>query len=46
MQTVKAFSSFDKEGSGFVDIEEMKHVLTKVGDVLSPDEAKSFFGLL
>ncbi len=38
-QTIKSFSHFDKQGSGLVDIEEMKHVLTKVGDVLSPEES-------
>ena len=29
-----------------LDIDEMKHVLTRVGDVLSPEEVNNFFVML
>ena len=41
-----AFSAFDKNESGMLDIEEMKHVLTKVGDTLSPEEVNNFLSIL
>ena len=31
-----AFSAFDKQEDGMLDLEEMKHVLTRIGDTLSP----------
>lgn len=42
----QAFSGFDKSQSGLLDIDEMKHVLTRVGDVLSPEEVSNFFVML
>ena len=42
----QAFSCFDKSQSGLLDIDEMKHVLTRVGDVLSPEEVNNFFVML
>ena len=41
-----AFSPFDKSEGGELDIEEMRHVLTRIGDVLSPEEAANFLGLI
>ena len=34
----QSFSCFDKSQTGLLDIDEMKHVLTRIGDVLSPEE--------
>lgn len=42
----KAFSCFDKSQSSLLDIDEMKHVLSRVGDVLSPEEVNNFFVML
>jgi len=41
-----AFSAFDKQENGMLDIEEMKHVLTKVGDPLKPEEVTNFVSIL
>ena len=41
-----AFSAFDKQDNGFLDIEEMKHVLTRIGDTLSPEEVINFTNVL
>jgi calmodulin len=41
-----AFSSFDKQGRGMLSSEEMKHVLTRIGDTLTPDEMNNFLGMI
>lgn len=41
-----AFSSFDKSDRGMLSIEEMKYVMTRIGDTLSPEEATNFFNIL
>ena len=41
-----AFGAFDKQGAGLLDIEEMKHVLVRVGDTLSPEEINNFTNVL
>ena len=41
-----AFSSFDKADSGLLSIEEMKYVMTRIGDTISPEEATNFFNVL
>jgi calmodulin len=41
-----AFSSFDKQGRGMLSSEEMKHVLTRIGDTLTPDEMNNFLSLI
>ena len=45
-EVTNAFAHFDKRASGLLGIEEMKHVLTKIGDVLSPEEAQNFMSML
>ncbi len=35
---IEAFKNFDKEGSGNVSVQEFKHVMTTLGDVLSEEE--------
>ena len=32
---------FDKSNNGLLDVNEMKHVLTRIGDVLSPEEIEN-----
>lgn len=41
-----AFASFDKSEDGMLDIEEMKHVLQRIGDVLTPEETANFIGMI
>ena len=41
-----AFSPFDKAEGGMLDLEEMRHVLTRIGDALGPDEAANFLGII
>ena len=41
-----AFSSFDKQGRGMLSSEEMKHVLTRIGDTLTADEMNNFLGMI
>ena len=41
-----AFSAFDKQDNGLLDIDEMKHVLTRIGDTLSPEEVINFTNVL
>ena len=41
-----AFSAFDKQENGLLDIEEMKHVFTRIGDTLSPEEVINFTNVL
>ena len=42
----QSFSCFDKSQTGRLDIDEMKHVLTRIGDVLSPEEIQNFMAIL
>ena len=41
-----AFSAFDKSGDGELSLDEMRHVLSKVGDTLTPEEAGNFLAAL
>ena len=41
-----AFSSFDKTDDGMLDLEEMRHVLTRVGDTMTPEETANFFSMI
>jgi Ca2+-binding EF-hand superfamily protein len=41
-----AFQCFDKSNSGLLAVDEMKHVLTRVGDVLSPEEISNFMAVI
>ena len=41
-----AFASFDKSEDGMLDIEEMKHVLQRIGDTLTPEETANFIGMI
>jgi len=41
-----AFSSFDKADRGMLSIDEMKYVMTRIGDSLTPEEATNFFNIL
>jgi calmodulin len=38
-QIREAFKIFDKNGTGFVEVAELKHVLTTLGEKLSKEEA-------
>src|SRR5690606_30070002 len=37
-QIREAFKVFDKNGSGYIEISELKHVLTTIGEKLTPEE--------
>lgn len=41
-----AFSAFDKSEDGMLDLEEMKHVLQRIGEVLSPEESANFISMI
>jgi calmodulin len=45
-QIRNAFASFDKADRGLMSIEEMKFVMTRIGDSLTPEEATNFFNIL
>jgi Ca2+-binding EF-hand superfamily protein len=36
----KVFSSFDKDGSGFIDIREIKSIAKELGQDMSEEESK------
>ena len=38
----KAFRFFDKKSNGFVSAEEMRHILTEVGDCFTDEEMQEF----
>ncbi len=40
------FSVFDKDDNGFLPVEEMRHVLTRIGDPLSQEEITNFLNIL
>ena len=40
---LKAFQHFDTDNSGKINVEEIKHVLTFLGDIMSEDEVNKFF---
>ena len=41
-----AFSAFDKGEEGMLNLDEMRHVLSRVGDVLTPEETANFVGMI
>lgn len=41
-----SFSVFDKDDNGLLPIEEMRHVLTRIGDPLSEEEIANFINIL
>lgn len=41
-----AFSVFDKEDNGMLPVDEMRHVLTRIGDPLSQEEITNFLNIL
>lgn len=38
----ECFAPFDKEGTGYINIEELKHVMKNLGEGLSEDEMNLF----
>ena len=40
---LKAFQHFDVDNSGKINVEEIKHVLTFLGDIMTEDEVNKFF---
>jgi calmodulin len=40
---LKAFQHFDTDNSGKINVEEIKHVLTFLGDIMTEDEVNKFF---
>ena len=40
---LKAFQHFDVDNTGKINVEEIKHVLTFLGDIMSKDEVDKFF---
>lgn len=41
-----AFSPFDKNGEEMLSLDEMQHVLSRIGDTLTPEEAANFIGMI
>ena len=41
-----SFSVFDKDDNGLLPIDEMRHVLTRIGDPLSQEEITNFLNIL
>ena len=37
-ETKKAFEVFDKDGSGYISVEELKQVMTQIGENLTDEE--------
>ena len=40
---LKAFQHFDVDNSGKINVDEIKHVLTFLGDIMTEDEVNKFF---
>ena len=40
---LKAFQHFDIDNSGKINVNEIKHVLTFLGDIMTKDEVNKFF---
>ncbi|EZG72286.1 calmodulin [Gregarina niphandrodes] len=38
-ELIEAFQVFDREGNGLITAQELRHVLTQLGEKLSPEEA-------
>jgi len=41
-----AFSVFDKEDNGMLPVDEMRHVLNRIGDCISQEEITNFLNIL
>lgn len=42
MEIREAFKIFDRDGNGYIDAKELKHVVTRMGEVLTTAEADEF----
>ena len=42
MEIREAFKIFDRDGNGYIDAKELKHVVTRMGHVLTSAEADEF----
>ncbi len=42
LEIKEAFKIFDRDGNGYIDAKELKHVVTRMGHVLTPAEADEF----
>ena len=42
LEIKEAFKIFDRDGNGFIDAKELKQVVTRLGQVLTSDEADEF----
>ena len=40
---LKAFQHFDNDNTGKINVEDIKHVLTFLGDIMTKDEVNTFF---
>ena len=40
---LKAFQHFDVDNTGKINVDEIKHVLTFLGDIMTEDEVNKFF---
>ena len=46
VQTVQFVQVFDKEGNGYLTLEQLKNALTKYGEEFTDKEAEEFFRLI
>mgnify|MGYP002060945281 CR=1 FL=1 len=42
LEIKEAFKIFDRDGNGYIDAKELKQVVTRLGQVLTSDEADEF----
>ena len=45
-QIQQSFSVFDKDDNGLLSVEELRHVMTRIGDTLSQEELTNFLNIL
>ena len=43
---IEAFLVFDKEHNGFISSEDLKHVMTNIGEPLNENEIESFLAFV